>query len=67
MFAALGAHVVLIARNSADLERICTDIRKSGGSAEFWAIDLTSLEEFKRNIESLLALDIFVNNIGINS
>lgn len=61
-----GAHVVLIARKEDDLKRVASAIKASGGSADYWVMDLRSTEEFKQRISSLPALDILVNNVGIN-
>src|SRR3954447_24867166 len=67
LLAALGAHVVLVARSVRDLQTAVSEIEASGGSAEYWAIDLkSSLAEFKERISTLPALDILVNNAGIN-
>jgi NAD(P)-dependent dehydrogenase (short-subunit alcohol dehydrogenase family) len=66
LLAALGAHVVLVARNLRDLQIVVSEIEACGGSAEYWVLDLKSLPEFKERVSSLPALDIFVNNAGIN-
>lgn len=66
MLAALGAHVVLVARDAAELERLAGGIRESGGSAEYWALDLTRRAEFEARVAALPALDILVNNLGMN-
>ncbi len=66
LLADCGAHVTLIARNESDLERVTAEIRQGGGSADYWAMDLRSLDHFKQRLRSLPALDILVNNVGIN-
>jgi NAD(P)-dependent dehydrogenase (short-subunit alcohol dehydrogenase family) len=67
--AALGAHVVVGARNATRGLAVVDEIRANGGSAELLEIDLASLEsvaraaaEFKRKHPRL---DVLVNNAGI--
>jgi NAD(P)-dependent dehydrogenase (short-subunit alcohol dehydrogenase family) len=66
MLAECGAHVVLIARQETDLKRVTEEIRQAGGSAEYWRIDLRAFDEFQDRLAALPALDILVNNVGIN-
>jgi NAD(P)-dependent dehydrogenase (short-subunit alcohol dehydrogenase family) len=66
LLAECGAHVVLIARQEADLKRVTEEIRQAGGSAEYWRIDLRAFDEFKERLTALPDLDILVNNVGIN-
>jgi NAD(P)-dependent dehydrogenase (short-subunit alcohol dehydrogenase family) len=66
MLAECGAHVVLIARQETDLKRVTEEIRQAGGSAEYWRIDLRAFDEFQGRLAALPALDILVNNVGIN-
>jgi NAD(P)-dependent dehydrogenase (short-subunit alcohol dehydrogenase family) len=68
--AAEGAHVVLVARTSADLERVAGQIRAAGGSAETLAADVTDRAASVRAVATLLAgsgpVDLLVNNAGGN-
>jgi NAD(P)-dependent dehydrogenase (short-subunit alcohol dehydrogenase family) len=68
--AADGAHVVLVARTSADLERVAGEIRAAGGSAETLAADVTDRAASVRAVAALLAgsgpVDVLVNNAGGN-
>lgn len=66
MLAESGAHVVAIARQESDLKRVVEEIRQGGGSADYWPMDLRSLEQFKDRLSTLPALDILVNNAGMN-
>lgn len=66
LLAALGAHVILIARNADDLDLLCGEIRAAGGSAESWAMDLTATAAFQQRVDALPALHILVNNAGMN-
>ncbi|MFL6447055.1 MAG: SDR family NAD(P)-dependent oxidoreductase [Bryobacteraceae bacterium] len=66
LLAESGAHVILIARNESELHRVANEIRAAGGSAEHWAMDLRSFDEFRDRLRALPALDILVNNVGIN-
>ncbi len=66
LLAESGAHVILIARNESDLKRVADEIRFEGGSAEYWAMDLRSLDDFKERLRTLPALDVLVNNVGMN-
>jgi NAD(P)-dependent dehydrogenase (short-subunit alcohol dehydrogenase family) len=66
LLAECGAHVVLIARQEADLKRVTEEIRQGGASAEYWRIDLRAFDEFKERLTGLPNLDILVNNVGIN-
>jgi len=66
LLASSGAHVVLIARQENDLKRVADEIRSEGGSAEYWVLDLRSVERFKERLHDLPAVDILVNNVGVN-
>ncbi len=66
LLAECGAQVVLIARQEADLKRVTEEIRQAGGSAEYWRIDLRAFDEFQHRLAGLPALDILVNNVGMN-
>jgi NAD(P)-dependent dehydrogenase (short-subunit alcohol dehydrogenase family) len=66
LLASCGARVILIARQESDLKRVTGEIRADGAHAEYWAMDLRSLDEFKDRLRELSALDILVNNVGVN-
>jgi NADP-dependent 3-hydroxy acid dehydrogenase YdfG len=42
-----GHHVVLGARRSSKLQSLVTEIRKAGGSAEWYALDVNQPEEMR--------------------
>jgi NADP-dependent 3-hydroxy acid dehydrogenase YdfG len=67
--AARGAHVFLGARRTDRLEQIVSEIRASGGTADFRALDVTSLEDFQSFVaqaeQTYGPVDVLVNNAGI--
>jgi 3-oxoacyl-[acyl-carrier protein] reductase len=67
--AAMGAKVVLAARDEAQLERVKLEIEAAGGSAEVARLDLLdeeSVRELAKLVESKYGrCDILVNNAGI--
>ncbi len=64
-----GAKVVLGARRTQKLEKIVEDIRASGGTAEFKAVDVTNREDMKAFIHFALdkfgRVDVIYNNAGV--
>jgi short-subunit dehydrogenase len=66
--AAKGAHVVLVARREAELDRVRASIEQAGGRATSYALDLTDLEAIDGLVERVLAdvgtVDYLVNNAG---
>jgi short-subunit dehydrogenase len=66
--AAKGAHVVLVARREAELDRVRASIEAAGGRATTYALDLTDLEAIDGLVERVLAdvgtVDYLVNNAG---
>ena len=66
-----GAKVVLGARRVDKLEQIVADIRSSGGTAEFKAVDVTSREDMKAFIhfakDKFGRVDVIFNNAGVGS
>lgn len=64
-----GLHVVLGARRTDRLEKLVSDIRAEGGSAEYRALDVTSLEDTQSFIsfakETFGRIDVIVNNAGV--
>ena len=69
LFAAEGAHVVLVARTVGGLEETDDEIRKAGGSATLVPLDLTEFDKIDQMAAALFArfgrLDILVGNAGI--
>jgi NAD(P)-dependent dehydrogenase (short-subunit alcohol dehydrogenase family) len=69
--AQLGAHVLVHGRDRDRGEHVVSDIRASGGSADFLAADLSTLAEVRRLAELVARmsdrLDILVNNAGIGT
>src|SRR6185436_16667250 len=67
--AALGALVLLIARDPHKLEAASTEIKNSGGAAQTWSVDLTSdeaLQKFIHEVKTQFAeLDFLIHSAGI--
>lgn len=59
---AAGAHVIVAARPSGDLDDLGRELGKTG---TVWALDATS-DSFLDKIGTLSQLDILVNNLGVN-
>jgi NADP-dependent 3-hydroxy acid dehydrogenase YdfG len=64
-----GAKVVLGARRADKLEQIVADIRLSGGTAEFKAVDVTNREDMNAFIhfakDKFDRIDVIFNNAGV--
>lgn len=64
-----GAHVILVARTSSELENVADAIRSAGGSAAVHRADITNDHEVKQLFEAVGkkhgALAVLVNNAGI--
>lgn len=64
-----GAKVVLGARRTQKLEKIVEDIRSSGGTAEFIAVDVANREDMKEFIhfakDKFGRVDVIYNNAGV--
>ncbi|WP_119460452.1 SDR family oxidoreductase [Rhodospirillaceae bacterium SYSU D60014] len=64
-----GAHVVLGARRTDRLERLISEIRSEGGSAQYRALDVTVREDMEAFISFAKAtfgrVDVIVNNAGV--
>lgn len=69
LLASRGAKVVLGARRTERLEKIAGDIRGSGGSAEFRALDVTDRQDVQDFIDFTVTrfgrVDVLVNNAGV--
>jgi NAD(P)-dependent dehydrogenase (short-subunit alcohol dehydrogenase family) len=61
-----GAHVVLAARTTSDIEAAAEQIRAEGGSAEALTLDVTDLAAVQTAIAAQPPFDILVNNAGTN-
>lgn len=66
--AARGARVLLVARRSAELERVADEIRDDGGQAGCYPGDLTDQDAVTALVDAVLAehggVDMIVNNAG---
>ena len=62
-----GHHVVLGARRSSKLHALVTEIRRAGGSAEWYALDVSRPEEMREFLafaeEVHKRVDIVINNV----
>lgn len=69
LLARKGLQVVLGARRTDRLEKIVSEIRDKGGSAEYRALDVTSLEDMQAFVDfakdKFGRIDIIVNNAGL--
>ena len=67
--AARGARVFLGARRTDRLEKLVAEIRAAGGTADFRALDVTSLEDFQSFVaqagQTYGPVDVLVNNAGV--
>jgi NADP-dependent 3-hydroxy acid dehydrogenase YdfG len=67
--AAKGVRVVLGARRTDRLEKLVAEIRSAGGTADYRALDVTSLDDTRDFAEFALKLhgriDVIINNAGV--
>lgn len=67
--AAHGHHVVLGARRTDRLEKLTTDIRSTGGSAEYRALNVADLADMQAfaafALEKFGRIDVIINNAGV--
>jgi NAD(P)-dependent dehydrogenase (short-subunit alcohol dehydrogenase family) len=61
-----GAHVVLAARTTSEINEVAESIRRDGGTAETVTLDITDLDAATDAIAGREAFDILVNNAGTN-
>jgi NAD(P)-dependent dehydrogenase (short-subunit alcohol dehydrogenase family) len=61
-----GAHVVLAARTTSEVEELAEAIRRDGGSADPVTLDITDLKAAVRFVAESPPFDILVNNAGTN-
>lgn len=68
-FGRTGAHVLLLARNAERLERAARDVRKAGGTATSFAVDLQNTEDTLRTAARIAAEigtpDLLIHNAGV--
>jgi NAD(P)-dependent dehydrogenase (short-subunit alcohol dehydrogenase family) len=64
--AAAGAHVTLTARTEGEIAAAAEAIRASGGSADWFACDVTDTAAFRAALAERPAPHIFLNNAGMN-
>jgi NAD(P)-dependent dehydrogenase (short-subunit alcohol dehydrogenase family) len=64
--AGAGAAVTLVSRSAEELERAAAEIAATGGSATTAVCDVTDATAFGLLVERLDALDVLVNNAGVN-
>lgn len=71
MAADRGARVVLVSRDREGLSRICEDIRRDGGRADFIAADVEHRDEMRRVVDTVIdrygGFDTFFNNAGVGA
>lgn len=67
--AARGARVVLLARRKERIDALGDSIRKAGGQAAAWQLDVTDRQAVQRTAAEIVArfgrVDIVVNNAGV--
>ncbi len=61
-----GAHVVLVARTTSEVEEVAQAICRDGGTAEAITLDITDLDALNKAIAGLEPFDVLVNNAGTN-
>src|SRR5579864_759832 len=61
-----GAHVVLAARTTSEVEEVTEAIRRDGGSADAVTLDITDLKAAAQYVAESVPFDILVNNAGTN-
>ena len=70
LFADEGAKVAVSDLDAAAVEAVVSDIRRAGGTAVGFVLDVSRLEEIERVVSEVVAefggLDILVNNAGIS-
>lgn len=62
-----GAHVVLAARNEAEVKAAAAEVSAAGHSAEGLSLDVSDLQAVKRAVEDHGPFDVLFNNAGTNS
>jgi 3-oxoacyl-[acyl-carrier protein] reductase len=71
VFAAEGAHVAVTDVTEGGAKAVADAIREQGGSAEAWALDVSSADSIREVVGAVAArfggLDILVNNAGVSA
>ena len=69
-YAAMGAKVVLGARQGDKLEQMCQEIEAKGGKAAWCVTDVTKVEDceklIKTAVEAFGGIDVLICNAGIS-
>ncbi len=65
-FAEAGAHVVLCARSTGEIESAAESFRANGWKAKALPLDVTDLAGFAAAVAAAEPFDIFLNNAGMN-
>ena len=61
-----GAHVVVAARNAAEVNEVCARVRSQGGHASAWIVDVTDSRAVTQGMVEHGPFQILVNNAGMN-
>lgn len=61
-----GAHVLLAARTTSELESTSAAIHNAGGTAEPFTLDICRTTDLRNALERLPPFDILINNAGTN-
>jgi NAD(P)-dependent dehydrogenase (short-subunit alcohol dehydrogenase family) len=61
-----GAHVVVVARTTAEIAAVAAEIGADGGSAEALVLDVTDTAAVRAAIAAQAPFDVLVNNAGTN-
>lgn len=61
-----GAHVVVAARNAAEVNEVCARVRSAGGHASAWIVDVTDSQAVTQGMLEHGPFQILVNNAGMN-
>jgi NAD(P)-dependent dehydrogenase (short-subunit alcohol dehydrogenase family) len=61
-----GAHVLLCARTTDEIEAVAAAIRGAGGTAEAVTLDVTDLDAVAKVLAERSPIDVLVNNAGAN-
>ena len=64
--AGAGAHVALVSRDRAKLEDVAKELRDAGGQASVFVADVAVESQVARLAEEVGAVNILINNAGIN-
>lgn len=66
-----GAQVVLVSRNGEALDKICEDIRRNGGRADYVVADVGVREQVRNVVDTVVerygGFDTWINNAGVGT